>query len=71
MSVLPHCRKASLNEIQIQTFHNCRLEEESAHRQRFEQEAEAARLRNERREAERRWADKVKVKLVENSFRLG
>ena len=38
-----------------------RLKEEKAHRERFEQEAETARLRNERRGAERRWANKVKV----------
>ena len=52
-----YCREASSNAIHTK----CRLKEEKAHRERFEQEAEMAKLRNERLEAERRWANKVKV----------
>ena len=40
---------------------HCRLKEERARRRREEQEAEMKSLRTERREAERRWAAKVKV----------
>ena len=40
---------------------NCRQKEETILRERFEQEAEMATRGNERREAERRWANKVKV----------
>ena len=43
------------------THYKPRLKEETAQDERSEQEAEMAKLRKERREAERRWADKVKI----------
>ena len=43
------------------THYKRRLKEETAQHERSEQEAEMAKLRKERREAERRWADKVKI----------